>query len=109
MYMMGQQQETRPIGFTMGLTVLWSKSNILRPIKNQARSGFFNLLLTRRRIHLSTRIKTNKTSPTREIMKKYFVTAMVLLATTTAVFAQRRSKTPPNQPVAKDSASLVNK
>lgn len=42
-------------------------------------------------------------------MKKYFVTAMVLIATTTAVFAQKRHKTPPNQPLAKDSASLVNK
>lgn len=43
-------------------------------------------------------------------MKKYFVTAMVLLATTTAVFAQRKHKaTPPNQPAQSDSATLVNK
>ncbi len=42
-------------------------------------------------------------------MKKYFVTAMVLLATTTAVFAQKRHKSPPNQPTLTDSATLVNK
>ncbi|GGB11516.1 outer membrane beta-barrel protein [Puia dinghuensis] len=42
-------------------------------------------------------------------MKKYFVTALVLFATTTAIFAQKRHKTPPNQPIAKDSAALVNK
>ena len=43
-------------------------------------------------------------------MKKYFITAMVFLATTTAVFAQRKHKSPPpNQPIQKDSAALVNK
>jgi hypothetical protein len=43
-------------------------------------------------------------------MKKYIIAVMVFLATTTAVFAQKkRSKTPPNQPVSKDSAALVNK
>jgi hypothetical protein len=51
-----------------------------------------------------------KTSPTSEIMKKYFVTAMVFLATTTAVFAQKKhSKSPPNKPATTDSAALVNK
>jgi len=43
-------------------------------------------------------------------MKKYFVTAMVLLATTTAVFAQKKHKNPPPQPATStDSAKLVNK
>jgi len=43
-------------------------------------------------------------------MKKYFVTAMVFLATTTAVLAQKKhSKSPPSQPASKDSAALVNK
>jgi len=42
-------------------------------------------------------------------MKKYFITAMVSLATTTAVFAQKKHKSPPNQPIQKDSAALVNK
>ncbi|HEY4108871.1 hypothetical protein [Puia sp.] len=43
-------------------------------------------------------------------MKKHFITVMVFLATTTAVFAQKRHRNPPNQPVAPtDSATLVNK
>jgi len=42
-------------------------------------------------------------------MKKYFITAMVFLATTTAIFAQKRHKSPPNQPAPTDSAALVQK
>ena len=52
-----------------------------------------------------------KTSPTSEIMKKYFVTALVLFLTTTAVFAQKKNaKNSKNPPPAKDStAAVVNK
>jgi hypothetical protein len=42
-------------------------------------------------------------------MKKHFVTALVLLATTTAVFAQKKHKNPPPQTSPSDSAQLVNK
>jgi hypothetical protein len=43
-------------------------------------------------------------------MKKYFVTALVFLATTAAVFAQKKGhKHPPAQPAVSDSAKLVNK
>lgn len=44
-------------------------------------------------------------------MKKYFIAAMVFLATTTAVSAQKKPKYPPNKPTAtdSDSATRVNK
>lgn len=42
-------------------------------------------------------------------MKKILIIAMVLVATTTAVFAQKKHKNPPPQPASTDSAKLVNK
>src|SRR5579872_2280147 len=49
------------------------------------------------------------TLPTSEIMKKYFITALVFLATT-AAFAQKRSKGSKNPPPSKDStAAIINK
>lgn len=42
-------------------------------------------------------------------MKKLFITVMVLIATTTAVFAQRKHKSPPPKPSPSDSAKIVNK
>ncbi|HLZ87247.1 MAG TPA: outer membrane beta-barrel protein [Puia sp.] len=42
-------------------------------------------------------------------MKKYFITAMVFLATTTAALAQKKHKSPPPKTTPTDSAALVNK
>jgi Outer membrane protein beta-barrel domain len=77
-------------------------------LKRKQVGSFFNLLLTRRRIHLSP----EKNSPTSEIMKKYLITALVFFATT-AAFAQRRGRTTnPNTPTttqAKDTTSALTK